>query len=269
MVTPVKLKVYPLSYDLMFKHIFGTNKNIRFTKYLLEKWLGYSKEELIGLKVLNSAKLNKEKILDKNFEADVIVQLITGDIINLEMYNHPSEISSIKSEMYACRLFAKQLKKGKDYTEAKTVSQYNFIKNGCIKRDDIIAKFTLRDKNNKSHSLKDYIKIYDINIDYEESGKEEVQNIIRFMNAKDEKEMYKEMCVYSEEDFLTPCYDREEYLKNVGRELGEEEGRKAGIKEGILKIVRNMLSNNMTPDEIAKVTNISIEEVNSIKENKK
>ena len=50
--------------DLMFKEIFGTQKNVRFTEYLLELLKGYERYSLKGkVKVLNEVFLEKTKLL--------------------------------------------------------------------------------------------------------------------------------------------------------------------------------------------------------------
>lgn len=276
-------KIYPLYNDLMFKHIFGTSKNIRFTKYLLDKLELCDKAMIDDIKIVNSAKLITEQYNDKKFEVDVLIRMPNNDIINLEMYNNPSRSSAIKSEMYACRLFAKQLRSGNDYEKISKVIQYNFIRNGTLKRDKKITLFGMRDINGKTYTTDDYIQIYDVNIDkkkeLENDMSKETKTILDFMNAssieemkelakKDEviKDMFKEMTIYSEgDDFITPCYDRDGYLLSVGRDHGKEEGRKEGIaigeKRGFTLAIQKMLENNISFEEVAKYMNISIDEI--------
>ena len=51
-----------LNGDLVFKEIFGTQKNVRFTEYLLELLKGYERYSLKGkVTVLNEVFLDKTK----------------------------------------------------------------------------------------------------------------------------------------------------------------------------------------------------------------
>ena len=274
----------PLHYDVMFKYIFGTNKNIRFTRYLLDKFNICDKQMLKDIKIKNSVKITPESYKDKKFELDVLVELPSGDTINLEMYNKASEYSYTKSELYACRLLVKQLKSGKTYDNVKKIIQLNFIKKGKIKRRDKMTLFKMSDKVNNIYAKDNYLQIYDINIDYEEGRHgipKEAKNIIRFMNANNKKDMkeiakkdeviqdmFEEMRVFSEgDDWITPCYDRDDLIRTEGLVKGREEGREEGKKETVLSVIQNMLANNVSEEDIAKYMNITIDEVKDIIKN--
>ncbi|MDR2366836.1 MAG: hypothetical protein LBF58_01800 [Deltaproteobacteria bacterium] len=67
-------------------------------------------------------------------------------------------------------------------------------------------------------------------------------------------------------------YDRfkvkelKEELRQEVRQEGRQEGIKAGIKEVNLEIARRMLAAGMSPDFIAGVTELPLEEINGLKD---
>lgn len=64
MNTKLKQKVYPLHGDLMFKYIFGYQKNVDFTEFLLET-IYYYYGIFKNIKIKNSVKLDRKTLNDK------------------------------------------------------------------------------------------------------------------------------------------------------------------------------------------------------------
>ena len=52
--------------------------------------------------------------------------------------------------------------------------------------------------------------------------------------------------------------------KEEGKEEGREEGRTEGIAEGRLMIIKEMLKNGATKEQIAKMLNVEVEEIEKI-----
>ena len=59
-------------------------------------------------------------------------------------------------------------------------------------------------------------------------------------------------------------YDKEWETKLWGREEGREEGKKIGIEETNIKIVKNMLKDNLSIEKIIKYTSLTEEEIKDI-----
>ena len=57
-----------------------------------------------------------------------------------------------------------------------------------------------------------------------------------------------------------------EYAKDEGYKTGKEEGMKAGRNEGKNEIAKNMLKENLSIELISKLTSLSQEEIEKIKE---
>ncbi len=52
--------------------------------------------------------------------------------------------------------------------------------------------------------------------------------------------------------------------ERIGRKEGKEEGRQEGTYNTCVNLIRNMKQNNLTEQEIARLTNLDIEIVNKI-----
>ncbi len=59
-------------------------------------------------------------------------------------------------------------------------------------------------------------------------------------------------------------YDKEWETKLWGREEGREEGKKIGIEETNIKIVKNMLNENLDLSLIERITGLTEEEIKDI-----
>ena len=98
-----------LNGDLVFKEIFGTQKNVRFTEYLLELLKGYERYSLKGkVTVLNEVFLDKTKLNDKGITSDVLAES-EGEVIDLEMYTTFANDDFEKSLTYLTRIYGTRL----------------------------------------------------------------------------------------------------------------------------------------------------------------
>ena len=98
-----------LNGDLVFKEIFGTQKNVRFTEYLLELLKGYERYSLKGkVTVLNEVFLDKTKLNDKGMTSDVLAKS-WDEVIDLEMYTTFEDDDFEKSLTYLARIYGTRL----------------------------------------------------------------------------------------------------------------------------------------------------------------
>ena len=142
-------EVVPLYYDLMFKYIFGTKENIKYTQNLLESLYDLEENELKGIKVDNSVNLLKENIKLKDYETDIIVTLPNGNLINMEIYTNYTADAEKKSVMYLTTIFSQGLKKGQKYNEMPNVSQINFVKKDRVHNSkNAIRHYLIMDRDN-------------------------------------------------------------------------------------------------------------------------
>ena len=80
------------------------------------------------------------------------------------------------------------------------------------------------------------------------------------------------MYQYNEDGTLTFTLSEEEEIELLnsiyyvnGLEDGEKKGKKQGKKEGIMSIVKNMLKLGMNEEDIAKISKLSLKEIEEIK----
>lgn len=283
-------KVYfePVLRDLCFKYLFGYQKNVKYTEYLLESLFdlnpGYLRNKI---KIINSFTLEKINYQDRGLEADVIVEMPDGKIINLEAYTTFYTSSKIKSFMYLGHLFSSQLNMGENVSTVKPHMQINFVKGINIKSRKYVV---LSEEEPRDLFIGNMFEIYVINVAEHEkisyNKNENLKRILRFMSAEDQEEM--EMAVRGDK-MLESAYRKlerfvlnkwrqdffsvENYNKWVATEIAEtrgkeslEQGLEQGSNEKALEIAKNLLNENVSINIIMKTTGLSKEQIESLKE---
>ena len=80
---------------------------------------------------------------------DIVVELPSHHILNLEMYTMYDKNAEIKSLMYMTSLFSRELYSGEAYYQIKELKQLNFIKKDKVHQSDIpVRHYILMDKDN-------------------------------------------------------------------------------------------------------------------------
>ena len=79
------------------------------------------------------------------------------------------------------------------------------------------------------------------------------------------EEYIKDAIKASGDEMLLEAYDKEWALKDEGMREGYESGKNDGIEENKIEIVRNMLKENLDINLISKITGLSIDRINEIK----
>ena len=101
---------------------------------------------------------------------------------------------------------------------------------------------------------------------FKESNREILKEISKGDKIMDK--IYKKLDKLSEDEALSLLYDekeREEEKKQAEIEYAEEHGLNKGISQGIKQTAKNLLSMNMSFEDISKATGLSIEEINNLK----
>lgn len=291
-------KIYPLYSDLMFKYIFGYQKNAKFTASLLESFLGYEVGSLKNIKIINSVKLDNKTINEKKFETDVLVKLPNGELINIEMYTKFDRNAEIKSVMYITSIFASSLEAAKDYNSAKSVTQINFVKDN--KKEEMIKEYLLINQNNiKDKMIPKLFQIFVINVDSKENVRYNKENRIfylwiKLLNADTEEieriakenkimeEVVQEMRIFSGKKKVQDYHATEvmkisqhnSELKRVKEEAEQNyhaqevlirSQHNSELKRVKEEAVRKMLLKGFNDLDIIEITNISDEDLNEIK----
>ena len=283
--------------DVAFHRIFGSEKNkdilIHFINDVLELKDGDRIREVTFLSPIQIPEIaaKKQSIVDVLCKDENGVQLI------IEMQVSPQEGFEKRAQYYAAKAYSRQLNKGKEegcrYIDLKAVI-FIAISDNIIFKDKIFYKsdHIILDKESYAHDLKDFsftfielpkFKITDIDL---------LTNIIEkwcyfFKNANKTSEAdlrkligsdnvieraYEELNQFNwtEEELLTYEQETKRIMDNKAAEdymlkQAEEKGEAKGREEGKLEIARAMLMDGDLVEKIARITGLSIAEIESLK----
>ena len=263
--------------DLVFKEIFGTQKNVRFTEYLLELLKGYERYSLKGkVTVLNEVFLDKTKLNDKGITSDVLAK--SGDeVIDLEMYTTFEDDDFEKSLTYLTRIYGTRLEIGEEYRNQPKVTQYNFCVSSHVPDiDEYETDFLFMDRitnNIITNKIEGYIYRLDKlgDVVYDDDRKEELRRIMKMMYVKSKEERLE--IARGSEILMDLAQVMEEFVndedvlkfKSLTRK-NEEIARRNGKNARSMEIAKNLLSLNIDIPTIIKSTGLSKKEIQKLQE---
>ncbi len=263
MITEEKITFVPLIRDQMFKFIFGYQKNVRFTSFLMEalenvEWGTYKDK----IKVTNSFNYEKLKYNMRSYETDVLIEMPNGEKVVLEAQTSWSMVPKIKNLIYLCLAFGQQFEVGEKLDTVKRTREYNFIKSLVKSKEYGIMSV---DKERQEY-IDGLFRLITINI---VDGKryecnERLKDILRLMNAETEEEareivkgkeiledMFQEMKRFVESGVAEELFSHDGYLRALGREEGK--------KERNIELAKKMIAKNKPIKEIREFTGLSQE----------
>lgn len=278
------------------------DKDLREYLYLIiSKSLGYSVEEVEKDFELCDIKVGSSRYA-KDSEVDLIAVSDIG-FINIEAnYRSDHKISDTKNLSYVCSLIVKQLTKGdeNDYKNIRRVYQINlnnydqfqegkFIYTSSIMEKELHKERsdiqTIVDINMELLGNMDYTKIKELDKSslerllyiFTNSNREELDEIYRGddLMEKVKNKLYKLddridwAFVYNREELARQDYfaGGEEKGFARGKEEGKVEGELIGFERGrrdFIDLVKKLYENGTKAEEISKMANLSMEDINSI-----
>ncbi len=266
-----------LNGDLVVKEIFGTQKNVRFTEYLLELLKGYERYSLKGkVTVLNEVFLDKTKLNDKGITSDVLAK--SGDeVIDLEMYTTFEKDDFEKSLTYLTRIYGTRLEIGEEYRNQPKVTQYNFCVSSHVPDiDEYETDFLFMDRitnNIITNKIEGYIYRLDKlgDVVYDDDRKEELRRIMKMMYVKSKEERLE--IARGSEILMDLAQVMEEFVndedvlkfKSLTRK-NEEIARRNGKNARSMEIAKNLLNLNIDIPTIIKSTGLSKKEIQKLQE---
>ena len=286
--------------DTMFKYLFGYDKNIKFTEYLLECLFNLEIGSLKGKVIINnSLVLNKDYYKEHGLEIDVRLTIkdFNGEdiLVNLEPYTSYTIRSILKSFAYLAKLYVNQFETGDDFSNAKMLYQFNLI-HGKEKEDNHFSMMSQKEmkelfdkldkivseKLNRKHIF-EYLELYlSDKKDYKEYG-ENAKRLFAFLGTDSLSdalvlaegdvimmEMVKEARKFVDTNDFSWIDDK--YRKSLLKEQEEKvrqsgiaEGKSLGLIEGIINVAKNMLKSNYSKSQIIEVTGLTEEELDKLK----
>ena len=287
-----KVRLIALTYDFMFKSVFG--KNLEILKEFLDDLLHleYELEEL-DIRILNN-ELPKEIYSEYQKRIDVNIVLNDNIFVEIEINREDFSLVKYRNKMYADKVSSMMLESGDNYKKLEDIYFYQLNLNTENKSESIgehkIVSYDLTTNevfiDNQQIILK-YLEFY-YRLYYNEPKKRTKDVIwLAALSAKNFTELYqmlkqvllekelnkfmKDVINMSLEDFNLPEWQRDKFdalLAQEKEELAIERGLAKGIEQGIeqntLKTIQMMLKKNMSIADIAEITEKSIEEVEKI-----
>ena len=233
------MRYQTLMHDLLFKETFADPHNRRQLEFFLEQILGYETGYLHNkLDVSYESPIKKNKLKDKSVRGDIIIKFEDvvvnnwlGDELVYDFHLACDAIPEVKLLENSFCVKIVQIDKARElgYTNNILNKWFKFIAaNGSSERE-IIAKGDVL-----LMELNEWIKKY--------VADDETQEELNKWDI--------------------------EIATNKGIEQGKKEGIEQGRKEEKMEIAKNLLNTNLSDEDIAKATGLSIEEIMQLKEGK-
>ena len=286
-----------LTVDYAFKRVFGRNGNEAILKDFLESILDIEIKDII----IQNPEIPKNMRDSKIGILDVRAEINGKEIIEVEMQVQNQYNMDKRSSTYITKIYSDQLKEGDSYVEVKKVAVINILNFNYYERNSYHSVGRMKFENSKENEkvdmgyiLEEQYVTDDLEMHFIELPKFRKKNpdisskldqwlwLIcgeeeKIKMAKNENEKIKEAKSELEKLEMSP-EDRELYelrLKAIRDEIniresgfidGKTEGKKEGELQKSLEIAQNMLKENMPIEVISKLTGLSQEEIEKLKD---
>ena len=288
-----KIRRYPPKMDIVFQAIFGEVGSENITKDFLEKIL---KRKIEKISLDKNPILRRELKDDKLGVLDIVTELDGKEKCNIEMQLIDKNNIIERMLYYWSKMYTRQIKAGDDYKKLeKTIviliadfnikgleeveyhSTWKIIETNSVKKLiltdkfelDIIELLKIKGRENEKDQLLDWL----IFLENPES-----ERVTRKMEENENlKEAVEKLDRISEDEKMQRIIELREkairdehaiYDKGLddGIEKGIQKGKEKGAKEEKIKIVKSMLKENMDIEIIIKITGLTKEEIEKLKE---
>ena len=209
--------------------------------------------------------------------------------IEIEINSQNKNYLHTRSTAYICNIYQSNASVGDTYNENTDIIQVNLTW-GLGRNNDEMKIYKIMNEKGELY-VKNFI-IYEINMDYydkiwysknEEEIKKNQYMIMLDLDKKELENMPKDKIVDKYITNVTIVNDDPEFQKYMSeedkrkiqnsllseaKETGYTSGINDGISKGIKQTDKNLLSMNMTLEDISKATGLSVEEINKLKNEK-
>ena len=277
---------YTCRNDRAFKEVFLNPNSSDLLKALLEFILKIKIDKL----EIKKTELLSDNVNIKDKRVDAIVH--TGNKkIEIEINSQNKDYLHTRSTAYICNIYQSNASVGDTYNEDTDIIQVNLTW-GLGRNNDEMKIYKIMNEKGELY-VKNFI-IYEINMDYydkiwysknEEEIKKNQYMIMLDLDKKELKNMPKDKIVDKYITNVTIVNNDPEFQKYMSEEedkkkiqnsllseakeegisQGISQGYTSGINDGIKQTAKNLLSMNITLEDISKATGLSIEEINKLK----
>ena len=288
-----KIRRYPPKMDIIFQAIFGEVGSENITKDFLEKIL---KRKIEKISLDKNPILRRELKDDKLGVLDIVTELDGKEKCNIEMQLIDKNNIIERMLYYWSKIYTRQIKAGEDYNKLeKTIviliadfnikglekveyhSTWKIIETNSVKKLiltdkfelDIIELLKIKGKENEKDQLLDWLVFLE---------NPESERVTRKMEENENlKEAVEKLDRISEDEKMQRIIELREkairdehaiYAKGVddGIEKGIQKGKEKGAREKQIEIAKSMLKENMDIEIIIKITGLTKEEIEKLKE---
>ena len=272
-----KIKRYPPKMDIIFQAIFGEVGSENITKDFLEKIL---KRKIEKISLDKNPILRRELKDNKLGVLDIITELDGKEKCNIEMQLIDKNNIIERMLYYWSKMYTRQIKAGDDYNKLeKTIviliadfnikgleeveyhSTWKIIETNSVKKLiltdkfelDIIELLKIKGRENEKDQLLDWL----IFLENPES-----ERVTRKMEENENlKEAVEKLDRISEDEKMQRIIElREKAIRD------EHAIYAKGVDDGIIKIAKNMLKENIDIEMIIKVTGLTKEEIENLRD---
>ena len=280
-----KIKRYPPKMDIIFQAIFGEVGSENITKDFLEKIL---KRKIEKISLDKNPILRRELKDDKLGVLDIITELDGKEKCNIEMQLIDKNNIIERMLYYWSKMYTRQIKAGDDYNKLeKTIviliadfnikgleeveyhSTWKIIETNSVKKLiltdkfelDIIELLKIKGRENEKDQLLDWL----IFLENPES-----ERVTRKMEENENlKEAVEKLDRISKDEKMQRIIElREKAIRDEHAiyAKGLDDGVEKGAREKQIEIAKSMLKENMDIEIIIKITGLTKEEIEKLKE---
>ena len=280
-----KIKRYPPKMDIIFQAIFGEVGSENITKDFLEKIL---KRKIEKISLDKNPILRRELKDNKLGVLDIITELDGKEKCNIEMQLIDKNNIIERMLYYWSKMYTRQIKAGDDYNKLeKTIviliadfnikgleeveyhSTWKIIETNSVKKLiltdkfelDIIELLKIKGRENEKDQLLDWL-IFLENPESERVARKMEEN-------KNLKEAVEKLDRISEDEKMQRIIElREKAIRDEHAiyAKGLDDGVEKGAREKQIEIAKSMLKENMDIEIIIKITGLTKEEIEKLKE---
>ena len=282
---------YKAGADGMFKAVFGDEDDHELLEKLLEVTLG---EKVKVERILNPGIL-KTNIRVKDKTLDLLVRGLDNTLYNIEVNMSHYKHLNRRNAAFIFSKYSEDLKKSDSYSDMNQIIQIN-LTSELSDDSELISKYKLIDENTKKEYIDNFV-IYEFNLDklkevcYNDSEFEKYKILVSLIcddiqlhdickgDKLLEKLERKVIKMNKDPEFIEFMSEEEEMeklqntLMNNAREEGYDSGVEQGLEQGLeqgskekqIEIAKNMLNKGIDINLISEVTNLSEEEIETLK----
>lgn len=266
--------------DFVFKNIFGSQNHPEILISFLNATLKPIKK-IIRVEI-NKTDIEKQFIEDKYSRLDVKATTSNDEIINIEIQLKNENNMIKRSLYYLSKMYEEQLNEKEDYSKLVRTVCINILNFKYLKTDKFHTGYRFKEIET-NEELTDVMEVHFIEIPKLESSSDEKDMLVAWteflkdpeseivrdleLSIDEIRQAKDELIRMSNDKKQRELYDmRANSLRDKISELNaaEKKGREEGIKEGKIEIVRNMKKSGLDIESIAKLTGLSIDEIESI-----